>query len=60
MIKWQASELDIDLSKLFLNFEDEKLAKSKMTEAQMEFIKPLVDNAAESRSLQGFHGQSNS
>lgn len=51
MIEWQAAERDVDMSKIFINFKDHKLPKSKLSDEEMKFIEPLVDSAAFARSI---------
>lgn len=46
MRKWETSEAEIDMSKVLMNFaEHTNLRKSSLTQAEFEFIKPLVDSA---------------
>lgn len=53
---WQAYELDIDMSKVLVNFaEHTNLRKTCLTQAQHEFIKPLVDSAYVLRRLKKQH-----
>jgi len=51
MVEWKTSEVDFDLSKLFVDFDKVPLVKSDLNETELAFIKPLVNSASVLRSL---------
>lgn len=52
MRKWETSDSEIEMSKVLMNFaEHTNLRKSGLSEAEFDFIKPLVDSAYVLRRL---------
>ena len=46
MRQWETAESEVDMSKILMNFsEHTNLKKSNLSQAELEFIKPLVDSA---------------
>lgn len=55
MKQWVSSDSDVDLAKVFINFDKHSdLKKSQLTKQELGFIKPLVNSASMLRKVGDF------